>query len=66
MIGQSKQHLNVCLLFCNLEKIAIVIFPGNVFFQFLSSERLVLDPEDDAYYLWMVYILCFDLNNLNV
>ena len=56
MIGQSKQHLNDCLLFYNLDKIATVIFPGNVFFQFLSSERLVLDPEDDAYYLWMVYI----------
>ena len=56
MIGQIKQHLNDCLLFYNLDKIATVIFPGNVFFQFLSSERLVLDPEDDAYYLWMVYI----------
>ena len=56
MIGQIKQHLNDCLLFYNLDKIATVTFPGNVFFQFLSSERLVLDPEDDAYYLWMVYI----------
>ena len=56
MIGQIKQHLNDCVLFYNLDKIATVIFPGNVFFQFLSSERLVLDPEDDAYYLWMVYI----------
>ena len=56
MTGQIKQHLNDCLLFYNLDKIATAIFPGNVFFQFLSSERLVLDPEDDAYYLWMVYI----------
>ena len=57
--------MNDCLLLCNLEKIAIVIFPANVFFQFLSSEILVLDPEDDAYYLWMVYIFCLDLTNLN-
>ena len=28
-----------------------------MFFQVLRSERLVFDPEDDIYYLWMVIFM---------
>ena len=37
--------------------IQVFSFLSFILFQVLRSERLVFDPEDDIYYLWMVIFM---------